>query len=1377
MKILLPAIGIFLLFFSFTKPLFAQSNQTVNSGNTTTAVNFPAGGCVYTWTNDNPSIGLAASGTGDIAAFKAVNTGTTSVKATIAATPVSNAYAYIACAGTEQVSVINTSNQQYVGSITVPTEPASVAVSPDGARAFVTGGTGGGEVINTSSNTIIGYFPTGLDPWEVAVSPDGKHLYVANQGDNSVSVIDASTFTLVATVPAGSNPYGVAISPDGRFVAVSNLGGGTVTIINALTNTAVATLSSGSYPSGLAFTPDGSRLYVANTLGASVTVFNTSDNTVLSTIPVGSYPADVAVSPDGKTVYVTNGNDNTMSFISTATNQITNAIATGNGPEGLSVTPDGKYVYEANVVSNDVWVIDAITGLVVKQIGVGQTPWAFGNFISGSACTGQPVTFTITVNPAVLPTIKATTPTGTITTCAGTPSASPAIQQFTVSGAGLTGNITATAPAGFEVSLSSINGFASSITISQVAGSVSNSVVYVRAAAAATAGNISGNVVLSAAGATSQNVAVTGIVNALPTVNPVDNQTVTNGSATTAVNFTGTGNAAYTWTNDTPGIGLAASGTGDIAAFKAVNLGSNPVTATITATPVSPDAAYIPVMGGSVLVLNTLTNKFTASIPVGGNGITISADRSRIYVTGERVVSVISTSTNTVLATLNVGADPYAITVTPDGSLLYVTHTDASTVTVINTVSNSLIATIAVGMFPFGIAASPDGKQVYVANDGSNTVSVINVASNTVVATIPVGSYPEDVSVSPDGKKVYVINTFSDNLSVIQTSDNKVIATIPIIRDPLDITISADGKFVYVVGFNSGSVQKISTLTNSVVSTLLSAGITPEFLSLNTDGSKLYVIDPGNQNLVIINTSNLSIAENIPLSSAAYTAGGDFVTGTGCDGVQIKFTITVNPSPPVITATGTLSALTTVYGTPSASASFTVSGVNLPAGILVTPPAGFEVSTDNINFSSTITVGTAGNTAQTPVYFRLAGTTGAGTYPGNFVFTSGSAAPVNITVLNSTVTPAPLTITANNAGKYPGTALTNKSGSNYYTVTGLQNGDQIGTANITYGNGAAADAPAGTYTGSVIVSGATGGTFNPANYTITYVSGDITVYETPVTSLSVTGNLSPLSTVYGTPSPSISFMVTAANLTAGILITPPAGFELSTDDNTFSTTITIGTSGTLPATLVYIRLTAPAVVGTYSGNIILSSPDVTDGIFNMPVSTVTPALLTISANNKTKTYGSPNPQLTVTYTGFVNNDGPDQLTYQPLITTTAVTTSPYGEYPINASGAISTNYTFAYVPGYLTVAPSSQALLIPNAFTPNGDGINDIWNIKYLDYYPNCTVNIFTRYGENVYQSVSYPIPWDGRYKGSALPTGVYYYIINLKNGTGLLSGNVTIIR
>ncbi|MBL0054802.1 MAG: hypothetical protein IPP31_01175 [Chitinophagaceae bacterium] len=74
--------------------------------------------------------------------------------------------------------------------------------------------------------------------------------------------------------------------------------------------------------------------------------------------------------------------------------------------------------------------------------------------------------------------------------------------------------------------------------------------------------------------------------NPLPTVNAVTDQAVCNGSLTTAVNFSGTpAGVVFNWTNNTPGIGLAASGTGNIASFTATNATSAPVTATITVTP------------------------------------------------------------------------------------------------------------------------------------------------------------------------------------------------------------------------------------------------------------------------------------------------------------------------------------------------------------------------------------------------------------------------------------------------------------------------------------------------------------------------------------------------------------------------------------------------------------------------------------------------------------------------------------------------------------------------------------------------------------------------------------------------------------------------
>ena len=85
---------------------------------------------------------------------------------------------------------------------------------------------------------------------------------------------------------------------------------------------------------------------------------------------------------------------------------------------------------------------------------------------------------------------------------------------------------------------------------------------------------------------------------------------------------------------------------------------------------------------------------------------------------------------------------------------------------------------------------------------------------------------------------------------------------------------------------------------------------------------------------------------------------------------------------------------------------------------------------------------------------------------------------------------------------------------------------------------------------------------------------------------------------------------------------------------------------------------------------------------------------------------------------------------------------------------------------------------VPNAFSPNGDGINDRWNIKYLESYPGCTVEVFNRQGQLVFASTDgYTKPWDGTNKGNVLPVGTYYYVIDPKNGRKKLSGSITILR
>lgn len=88
-----------------------------------------------------------------------------------------------------------------------------------------------------------------------------------------------------------------------------------------------------------------------------------------------------------------------------------------------------------------------------------------------------------------------------------------------------------------------------------------------------------------------------------------------------------------------------------------------------------------------------------------------------------------------------------------------------------------------------------------------------------------------------------------------------------------------------------------------------------------------------------------------------------------------------------------------------------------------------------------------------------------------------------------------------------------------------------------------------------------------------------------------------------------------------------------------------------------------------------------------------------------------------------------------------------------------------------------KAPAIPNIFSPNGDGIHDTWVIQYLESYPGCTVDIFNRYGQQIFHSEGYTKPWDGTIKGKPVPVGTYYYIVDPKNGRKQMSGYVDVVR
>jgi gliding motility-associated-like protein len=95
----------------------------------------------------------------------------------------------------------------------------------------------------------------------------------------------------------------------------------------------------------------------------------------------------------------------------------------------------------------------------------------------------------------------------------------------------------------------------------------------------------------------------------------------------------------------------------------------------------------------------------------------------------------------------------------------------------------------------------------------------------------------------------------------------------------------------------------------------------------------------------------------------------------------------------------------------------------------------------------------------------------------------------------------------------------------------------------------------------------------------------------------------------------------------------------------------------------------------------------------------------------------------------------------------------------------------------VTASFINPPVALANVFSPNGDGINDTWEMPAIKYYPESIVEIFNRSGQLLFRSVGYEKPWDGKQNGKDLPTGTYYYVIRLTPADPPTGGSVTIIR
>jgi hypothetical protein len=681
---------------------------------------------------------------------------------------------------------------------------------------------------------------------------------------------------------------------------------------------------------------------------------------------------------------------------------------------------------------------------------------AIGNTSSNWNTTGATsfaaTDWSFSVSPSPLITSSGTL--SAVSTTYGTASASPT--SFSVSASSLTADLTLTAPSGFEISSGS--SYATSLTISPDAcGAIASTSIDVRLAASTAVGTYSGNIALSSTGATTVNVATVSSTVSTKTL------TITSLSASdklydglTTVTVSGT--PAYSGLENSESFSV--SGTVSWAFSNAIV--ENNKILTRTGNYAAPSANYTvtqPTLTASITTRSlTITannvNKPFGDVLTGGSGST--AFVSSGLQNGETIGSVTIAYGNGAASTDAVGT--YTGEVTPSAATAG-TFT-ASNYSISYVAGNIIISntpTLDAATLPssltttYGTASTGVG---FVAN-GSNLVGNITAtAQSGYEVSSDNSSFGASVSVS-SGTTVYV--RFTATLAA--GAHNNAIAAVLSSSSATDVNVTTS---------SSGNSVSAKALTISGIS--ISNKIYDGNATATISGTAAYLGLVNGESFAVSGTpsatfSDKNVGNNKTITVIDYTSPSSNYSFSQPSGLLANIT----------TATLTLTSAAVsskVYdGTTVATITGTLSGIISPDVVTLVGTGTFASADVGTGISVTSIATLSGADA------------------GNYSLTQPTGLTGDITLKS-------LTITATDVSKEMGVLLTGGAGSTAFTSSGLAGSETIGSVTITYGAAGGTTgqgATAGTYSGQVTPSAATGGTFNPDNYSITYSSGSITV--------------------------------------------------------------------------------------------------------------------------------------------------------------------------------------------------------------------------------------------------------------------------------------------
>jgi len=635
-------------------------------------------------------------------------------------------------------------------------------------------------------------------------------------------------------------------------------------------------------------------------------------------------------------------------------------------------------------------------------------------------------------------------------------------------------------------------------------------------------------------------------------------------------------------------------------------------------------------------------------------------------------LSILPTLTTTATAASHVSGNPYSIiasgAVDTDYIINYLNGTLAVTPAALTITANNQIKVY--GAAVPTLTASYSG---FVNGDTSENLSTQPTLTTTATAGSHVSGSPYSITASAAADNDYTISYVTGTLTVTLatlwiTANNQTEiygAALPtltasytgLVNGDIPASLSTQPTF-------TTTATAASHVSGNPYSIIASGAIDTDYMINYLNGT--LTVAPAALTITANNQTKI-YAASLPTLTASYTG---FLNGDTSENLSTLPTITttatagshVSGNPFAITASG---AAAGDYAINYVSGSLTVTSVPLTiTANNQTKTYGAPLPVLTASYSGFVNGDTAANMSAQPTLTTTA--TAASHAIGNpYSITASGAIDSDYTISYAggtlTVAPAALEIIADSKSKIYGAALPALT----ISYSGFINGDTSASLSVqpTISTIATATSHVLGSPYSINLSGAAS-----SDYAIIYVSGTVTVTPAPLT-LTVNNQ----SKVYGAALPTLT--VSYSGFVNG---------DTSENLSTLPTLATTATAGSHVSGNPFAITASGAVAGDYAISYVAGTL------------TITPAALTITANNQSKPYGASLPIFTASYSGFVNGDTSASLTAPPTLTTTAAGSSPVGFYAITAGSALDSDYAISYVGGILSVTTA------PLIVTANG---------------------------------------------------------------------------